>query len=369
MLDVAIQRAQWLALKSAPYAAQAFAAANFVVTDRLPYPTTACDKRWNVYVHPEMLTITTPLLARMLLHEVLGHLVREHCQQTIATEAKPRRANIAQDLEIESWSWDAPLTNSLEGGVTPSQYKLPSGKLWSWYYDHLPTDSCEDTDNDNPKGRDCGSGSDGVPRPYEIEGGISKSEAHAVSRTTAEAIRSYAGTVPEGLKIWADAKLAPPKIDWRARLRSRLSQSQARGKVARTGVLRQRRTKMLMRKWRQPSLHVALLCDTSGSMNGEGSRVLSEAASILASTGRLDCYWCDTEVHIQRGVRHHSQFRPVGGGGTVLAPLIEALGKTRYDVAVLITDALVDFPAASPPTNLLTLVLGEGKCPWPHIRV
>lgn len=356
-----LQRAQWLALKTAPYAAQAFAAARFIISSDLPLPTTACDARWNVYIHPKALEWEPPKLARALLHEILGHLIRQHHTQTIEALVEMHRSNIAQDLEIESWNWPNPLNFEIKDSCTPAAFNLPPGKLWKWYYDNLPITKIK-------KQCDCGSGASGPQRNYEVSGGLSPAHVNVIVKATAEAIKSHAGKIPAGLLVWADAEIKPPVVDWKLKLRSYLSHTCARGHIERNGRLYERSSGMLARKWEKPQPRAALLIDTSRSMFNAGSRVLSEATAILAQLSELDVYWCDTALHSQLKVRRASQLQPIGGGGTIIQPLIDAYESGRYQVGILLTDGECTFPSSTPP-NLCTIIIGNTPCPWPVIRI
>ncbi len=138
-IPIWLERAQYRALKEAPYAATAFAAAKFVITDLVQvngHPTMASDEGWRVYVHPALESQhTCDELAWILLHEILGHLAQNHAKQTRLGGYNSERANEAQDLAIECWKW--PTLKRAKGGLHPLQYGFPENRLWQEYYELL----------------------------------------------------------------------------------------------------------------------------------------------------------------------------------------------------------------------------------------
>ena len=64
----------------------------------------------------------------------------------------------------------------------------------------------------------CGSGADGIPRPGQGDGGLSRWQADLLRRQVAQDVITHGkqpGTVPAGLLRWAEEVLSP-KVNWRA---------------------------------------------------------------------------------------------------------------------------------------------------------
>jgi predicted metal-dependent peptidase len=356
-----LQLAIWLAGRAAPYARLAIASARHVIEPRVPIA--ASDEGWRVYWNPDTLRRPPAEVAWILLHEVLGHLVRGHARQTRLAAAEPRRANVAQDLEIESW--ELPGLVRPADGVWPARYNLPAGKIWPWYYDQLPASvDC-----------DCGSASDGVPRPYERAVDDSDVPAvieplrDAVARVTAEAVAAHPGNVPVGLRVWADAVLAPPRVPWRTVLRrwaATTCSQRGRGDVA--GARERRR--MMLPRLRAARPRVAIIVDTSGSMSALGGRVLGEVVGACRAGAEVDVAWCDVEVVWQRHVTCVTALRPQGGGGTDLRPAIAEAMAGRYDGIVIVTDCATPWPPVA-PHNVFVVAMGDATIPagWPGVNI
>jgi hypothetical protein len=216
---------------------------------------------------------------------------------------------------------------------------------------------------------DCGSGADGAPRPWDGEGprGLTADQAerlrHAVAGDIRHAEQHEPGSVPGGWLRWPETVLRS-RADWRRTLAAEIRRAVASiaGSVDYTYRRPSRRSHTLTGAGRQvvlPSLHrpvpeVAVVCDTSGSMDADLlARVLAEVDAILASTGLraagMATSSVDTEVHARRRVRRASEVDLAGGGGT--------------DMGVGIAAA-----AAQRPRPELIVVLTDGFTPWPHER-
>lgn len=372
-----LESARWRACAVAPYAAPAIAAATLVITDKLPAVTMACDKHYRVYAHPA-LDWSVQELAWVWLHETLGHLVRGHCEASRAFD--PQRANVAQDLEIESWEWLDARAKRPKGGLHPSNMRppLPVGMTWRWYYDNLPQDAedlekaCGGAEN-MP---DCGSGASGGARPYESDAPtgskIERAQARAIARQVAENVKAArmrgAGDVPLGVAVWADAELAPARASFAQRLKMVVSRASRPGMADMTGSMRERRD-LLQPRWRAPAPRVAIVADTSGSMSGaDGGVVLRAINQVVAYAGEATVYYCDTATRVQH-VRRGQKPRPLGGGGTDLGEAVRLAEKTRPDLLIMITDGHMRWPAR-PSCRHIAIITREGADSkgWPALQ-
>ena len=364
-----LDKAFFLARKSAPYALKALAAVRVVWTDKClsnGTPTMACDKHWRVYIHPD-LQVSPEEAAWILLHEVLGHLVRQHHAQCQKIGANPTLANIAMDCEIESWNW--PSLKRPDWGITPAKFELPAGKLWGWYYEKLQQHQS------NHQQFHASSAADGIPRSYELSPDDEQAPAlrpelaEAITQAVAEEIKKI-GDAPASLQVWADAVLAPPKRNWRNALRMFISQHTRRGMHDKTGVFRVHRTSgLLVPSWNTNLPHVVVVADTSGSMSSEGGKVLSEIVGILGASYRTDVVWCDTEPVLQKTVRRHT-LKPIGGGGTDLRPAIDMAQELNPDVMIIITDCETPWPK-EPIKNALVVCASHTAPPqgWRYVNL
>lgn len=370
-VETRIDAAKAMALRAVPYARHVISSCQFVITDKLPVKTAACDKYWRVYIHPET-TLNVPELSWVILHEALGHLVRGHCKAIeLHPDVSSYDLNVAQDLEIESWEWTgAPERPSGENeGLHPSQFNLPVGKVWQWYLENMPKSAKQ-------SGVDCGSGAHGEARDWELGERNApvtpgSPQERLIKKATAEAIKkaSKAGDVPAGMAVWADVELTPPQIDWRRALRTKVNGIISAGVVDMIGPSREKKGVMVPR-WRKPRPRIALVADTSGSMSGEGGNVLGSAVSLCRKFGAIDVVWIDDEPILQRSVRSSSDLKPVGGGGTDLIPAINLCREENYDSVVIITDCETPWPEAS-KSNEIVLATSGGKPPqnWRYINV
>jgi predicted metal-dependent peptidase len=376
-----LDRAFFIARKAAPYGIKALAAVRVVWSDKVlsnGTPTMACDKYWRVYIHPD-LKVTPEEAAWILLHEVLGHLVREHHAQCAKMGAEPGRANIAMDCEIESWEW--PSLKRPTWGVTPAKFNLPTGKLWGWYYDKI-VDQAEnkgkgggDGDKDKQECPHSSSAADGVPRDYELAAddgqapALDPTMAKALIKEVAEEVKR-AGNAPASLQVWADAVLAPPKRNWRNVLKNFLSQNIKRGMQDKSGTHKVHRVNgLLTPSWTTSKPSVVVVVDTSGSMSSVGGKVLTEVVGIIGASATTDIVWCDTVPVVQRNVRRYT-LKPVGGGGTDLRPAIAKGQELGRDAIVIITDCETAWPQM-PPANSLVVCTTERTPPagWKYVNI
>lgn len=214
------------------------------------------------------------------------------------------------------------------------------------------------------EGWDCGSGSDGIPRDYEVEGGINEERADVIRRGVARQVREHKksrGTVPSSWERWAD-EILDPKVDWRTMLGSMVRREIAilqgvrdytySRPSRRQSSFRKRGSGIVLPAMRKPPPpNVSIVVDTSGSMSDTMlGWALSETQGVLktlGSSGRnVSVVSCDAAAGTSQRVRQVSQVNLSGGGGT--------------DMRVGINAALEQRPAAD-----VIIVLSDGYTPWP----
>lgn len=381
--------------------------------------------------------------AAILVHEV-QHLLREHPERfedwLHGTTAKSRLAaagvaamsltsqlqqmfNIAGDCEInddiEASGWRLPSTET-EKPVRAAMLGMPDRLTAEEYIEHMleeketendkkpepepqpsPSPSNESGDQPPPPsppkgtpgcGGSCGCCDGGAQDwekdiPANAPEGMSKDEASLVMMQTAQEVADHVrtngrGSVPLGLQVWAEKLIAPPKVDWRRRLRAlvRNAVSMASGaddytyqkRSRREAVMRQamgRRAPMLP-AMNRPVPNVKLVLDTSGSMSGLLEAALSEVLGVVRAVGSpCEVVAVDAAVHAVQFVAKVSDLNKVtiGGGGTDMRVGIDRAAKGgKADVIVVVTDGYTPWPTlAEMPrrARLVAAVIGTAEVP------
>jgi predicted metal-dependent peptidase len=362
--------------------------------------------------------------AASIMHELM-HWLRDHAKRCRAIAAHPRLWNYAADAEINdditAMGLKLPPTC-----IWAANLGQKDGNIAEVYYQHVrqnakvvkqpgaggggkgdPQDGDGSGDGDGGDSPSAGAGwcgsCAGRPHPQEPKTGSgggekgdkdaagggkgdadkgdggdadgkSDAEAGRIRKQVAEAAVAHAssksrGTVPAGFLAWAQAEIAPPKIDWRTKLAKVLRAAMAYrpGVVTTTwsGFGRKQAAlgfgagRPLTPKWRSPVPRVAVAVDTSGSMgSGEGSPLhaaASEVDGILRATNAaIQFVACDARVHSAKAVRTWQEavreFK--GGGGTDFCPVFEHFENLRSElppeVIIFITDGYGPAPAQAP---------------------
>ncbi|MEV0271209.1 VWA-like domain-containing protein [Hamadaea sp. NPDC050747] len=347
--------ARFRAATDRPYLASALY--SLTVVESQTVPTMAVDRHWRCYVSAEFVDrLPVAQLAAVWLHEV-AHLLRDHHGRASLLPPGQRRdhhrVNVAQDAEINDdlLADGQPLP---EERVDPARLGLPTGLLFEQYLPLLPA---------HIHSHDCGSAAHGVARPWDLPGSdagsVSDVESQALRRSTAAAIRQAArgrGSVPDGWVRWADGVLEPV-VDWRRALTGAIREAAAwaAGAVDYTYQRPSRRSAALrgvvLPRLRQPVPRVAVVVDTSGSMDSEAlATALAEIGGVLRAVGiggnRVTVLSCDAAVHVARRVSTVGEVVLAGGGGTDM--------RIGIDAAIAVPD---------PPA--FVIVLSDGYTPWP----
>lgn len=381
--------------------------------------TFAIDKHWRFYYDPITLKEWgIELGAGVLIHEV-NHVLRSHfLRAKVGGMTNANLANIAQDMEIND--------DLVEEGVkiptdmlVPSMFKKENGRMFEEYYRELYDEAdkieiCTDKDckknkdgkdgkegkgkedsngspSDSPgsgkgKGRtihvhikSCGSGAHGHKDEYEVDGAdgdsLSPAEQEAVRRAVAEEILDYAkksrGTVPGGLKRWADQYLKPT-VPWnrelRVAMRNRLAEVAGLVDFSYSRMSRRQgiQKDLILPGFRRPVPNIVEIIDTSGSVSPKGlERAMAETAGVIKALGRskdVMILSVDAAVHTAKKVFNPKQVELMGGGGTDMTEgfkYIKAHPKIKPDLVILITDGETPYPKEPTPYRTICLLVGD----------
>jgi predicted metal-dependent peptidase len=318
--------------------------------------TVSVDDSWRLHADPELTAGWTPAqLGSVLVHHV-SHLLRAHGERAAA-------AGVSDD-DARAWvrGADAEINDDLVAAgldlpgrpVLPADLGAPPGQLAEQYF--VPGQQRDQCDWD----LDCGSGADGLGRPWDQAGqpGLSPWQSRLLCRQVAQDCIRQAkepGTVPAGLLRWAE-QLLRPVVDWRRVLAAELRRAVAdtAGAVDYSYRRPSRRAsvagQVVLPALRRPVPEVAVVCDTSGSMTEDLlAASLAEVEGLLRSLGlarQLRVLACDTAVAPARRITSARQVELVGGGGTDMGAGITAAAALR-------------------PRPAVTVVLTDGYTPWP----
>lgn len=349
--------------------------------------TVSVDQRWRLRADPDLAAAwSAAQLGSVLVHHVC-HLLRDHSERALASAVSSPDSSIwvrAADAEINDDLIPAGL--ELPGDpVVPRDFGAPDGKLAEEYYGLLKgtegaASSSTGAGSKGVKGDrsgewlDCGSGADGQPRDGEGPGGLDRWQADLLRRQVAEDVARAGrepGTVPAGLLRWAREVLSP-KVDWRRLLAAELRRAVAdvAGAVDYSYRRPSRRASavpdVVLPALRRPVPEIAVVCDTSGSMNEELlTMALAEVEGLLKGLGlrrQLRVLACDTAAGPAQRVSSARQVTLVGGGGTNMGTGIAAAYalRPRPAVCVVLTDGYTPWPSVAPKgMRVVTGLLGD----------
>lgn len=354
------------ATKKYPYLSTALFSMQLVqISDS--FPTMGVDNKWRCYYSKKAVEDWgVEVTASVLVHEV-WHLLRKHHERICGRCSE--KWNQATDREIN---------DDLRGLKFPFQVLLPeqismASNLTAEEY-YLNEKSEGGFVTNLGFGGSC---SDGIKRDWEIRdnknkengsdnetpNGLTPFEAESVIKQTAQEIQNYyknQGYNPRSISMWANSVLSPPKLNYKKELRSRLCKIIKRGNddvsYNRPNYRRSAGDFVFPGSFSlQP--RIAVIIDTSGSMMGEGSKVLSEVNSILKSFDDIVIISADTQIHNIQKVTDVRKICAIGGGGTSMKKAIEDVDKMRVDVILCITDGYTDWndrPTKAKQITLLT---------------
>jgi predicted metal-dependent peptidase len=345
--------------------------------------TIAVDRGWQVHADPEVLdVIAVDDLGRLLVH-LVSHVLRDHGARAEragvgGTDGDPNAWNRASDAEVND-----DLASS--GMVPPCACEMPGGlgaeegRLAEQYYE-LARNARQQWD--------CGSGCDGIARPWDGEGGacgINDRDGEFLRLGVASELQRSEGlepgTVAAGWLRWAE-RILPSRTDWRRVLAAEVQVGVVRvaGMVDYSYRRPSRRSEstpsVIMPTLDRPVPDVAIVCDTSGSMTGDLlAQVLAEVEALLQRVGlrgtNVRVLSCDAQVHSVKRVSRASQVELLGGGGTDMgAGITQALAlRPRPSIIVVLTDGFTPWPAEAPRGAKVIVGVLEGRRgigPWMH---
>jgi predicted metal-dependent peptidase len=343
-----------------PYLATGLFGAHVIATTEIA--TVAVDEGWRMHADPALAAQWTPAqLGSVLVHHVC-HLLRAHGERAAPAGVTPDRAALwvrCADAEINDDLVPAGL--DLPGSpVMPADLAADNALLAEQYYAAVRWRDPFRISNESAGWLDCGSGADGMPRPWDAAGGprLAPSQARLLARQVAQDCIRHgreAGIVPAGLLRWAE-QIMEPAVDWRKALAAELRRAVAdtAGAVDYSYRRPSRRASVagsvVLPALRRPVPQIAVVCDTSGSMSEDLlAAALAEVEGLLRAVGmarQLRVLACDTVVGPVRRVSSARQVELVGGGGTDMGAGIEAASQLR-------------------PRPSITVVLTDGFTPWP----
>ncbi|MBO1416017.1 VWA-like domain-containing protein [Streptomyces sp. FH025] len=353
------------AVRARPYLATALFALHLVESRQVP--TMGVDRHWRCYVSPAFVD-RTPVedLASVWVHEV-SHLLRDHHGRSdrLARDLGLNgpddrlRMNIAADCEINDDVYGDGLVTPA-GALTPERLDLPEGQLMEDYVRGFGFDLRKP----GLAWLDCGSGADGVDRPWESgpdgADGLTPQERDAVRFRVAEGIRARPGSVPKSWRRWAEEAFHPPQ-PWRqllgAAMRSAVSGPGAGGDYSYGRPARRSvgLPGVVLPSLRRRPPRVSVIVDTSGSVSDDelGSALLEVTAIGRAVGGRRDqvsVISCDAAARTVNALCQAADIPLIGGGGTDLRTGFAAALRTRPqpDVVVVLTDGQTPWPAVAP---------------------
>jgi predicted metal-dependent peptidase len=344
--------------------------------------TIAVDRGWQVHADPEVLdAMAVDDFGRLLVH-LVSHLLRDHATRAEragveSTNGDPQAWNKASDAEVNDDL--APL-----GMVPPCAGDMPAGlgaedgRLSEHYYELARSEQRQ---------WDCGSGCDGVDRPWDDRGSagsLNDRDGEFLRLGVASELQrceaQEPGTVGAGWLRWAE-RILPSRTDWRRVLAAEVQVGVLRvsGMVDYSYRKPSRRSEstpsVIMPTLDRPVPDVAIVCDTSGSMTGDLlGRVLAEVEAMLQRVGlrgtNVRVLSCDAQVHAVKRVSRASQVELLGGGGTDMGEgITQALAlRPRPSIVVVLTDGFTPWPTEAPRRAkvIVGLIEGRGASQWMH---
>jgi predicted metal-dependent peptidase len=368
-----------------PYLASALFVTRMVAVEQAN--VVAVDEAWRLYIDPALVdTWDVAQLGSVVVHHV-GHLLRDHA-------ARARTLGLGRK-QAERWvlAADAEINDDLDGAglefpielVTPQSLGFEPHRFAEEYFHAVTARQAQARVEAAPKKAgaattkcDCGSGCDGLPRNWEQPGGLSDSQRVLLRCQVASDILRCCrgllpGTVPVGLQRWAEGTLGA-RVDWRRVLAAEIRRALAlvSGMVDYSYRRPSRRAAtvedVILPGFVRPAPEVAVVIDTSGSMNEELlGRALAEVEGLLRvagdGRGRLRVIPCDTAAHGVQRVSAARQIELLGGGGTNMGEGIAAAIalRPRPNLVVVLTDGFTPWPAEPPPgVKVVVGLLCEG---------
>ena len=384
-----LSRAKLMLYVWTPYFSHLFATMRTVETTEVP--TMAVDQANRLYCNEAfMKTLSKVELAYCLLHEVM-HIVLGHCKRLrtmvdVITERERYCWNLAADLVVQQmlfsmWGCHEPMgivtiTGCIPG--TETRYLSVTGlrkgmgveQYYALLFPYIPEQPAPNGSAIDPL--NAGSGSDGVPKGYEVAPTVAEQAIceHAIQEAAVEADRQESmnkGSVPGDLMTALKAKMRkqPDPFDV---LRSIVSRSVA------SPIGQEEFTFRRMSRRQRPdgarrkgvvryAPECSIIIDTSGSMRGYEDRALTAIAQGLRKVQRPRVIAWDSKCQSAKRLTALAQFDFKGYGGTSMDRAVEVEDKEhRPDVIVLVTDGETSWPAKRTRAKLVIALVKEGDC-------
>jgi len=359
-----------------PYLANALFGVQVTATPEIA--TVAVDDGWRIHADPAVVAEwTAAQFGSVLIHHIC-HLLRDHGPRAQA-------AGVTADT---SRSWTQAADAEINDDLVPSGLELPGRPIQPEDFGGRPGALAEQyfeltREHARPDSWivECGSGADGGTRGWDRSDArrIPAWQAKLLVRLVAQDMLRHnreTGALPGSLLRWAQLTMEPV-IDWRTVLAAELRRAVTvtAGAVDYSYSRPSRRASsadtIILPSLRRPTIEIAVVCDTSGSMSDDLlATALAEVEGLLRSLGlgrHIHLLAVDAAVHVVRRATSVKQLQLVGGGGTDMGAGIAAAAalKPRPAVVVVLTDGLTSWPER-PPRGVRVIVglLGD-RAPRP----
>lgn len=387
--------AKFVASSSWPYLASAVTRMRERWTDDVP--TMGVDKYLRLYLNPNyVVRLKAPTLALLIAGHEVQHVLGDHSDRLTAYRTDEvggnSFANVCHDLAINSGlqsfidsanefrrrSGDIPLAFTMPtDGVFPSMFKdengkpVPVGAISEEYAEllkYLRTPQCG-----KARGHSCGSGGgdakqpweEGDPDPADPETGATSVEVEVIRSQVAQAAvdqeSEQRGTVPGGLRRWAESRLAPVKTPWpqllRRAVKSGLSWARGRKEWSWAQLSRSAPPNILLPHPVDPEPSFVVLIDTSGSMGpADYDPLFRHVYAIMRAVGfrKVPVIACDSAASDVQYVTRIQDIKMVGGGGTDMGVGIAAAAALRKKMVIVFTDCCTTW--SSEPRGMRVII-------------
>ena len=385
-----------------PYLAHALYALDVVETTAVD--GLSADVHWRVYANPIWVTDTDiPEIGRELAH-LVWHLLMDHAGRARTMQVDPTTAehwHRAAELTIHETlnpvgASPKPTTDDAVSAAIQRTGRAGPNQSAEQYYaalSRLPA-TLPDQGPEQPtdQGCRCGSCCDGLTRTSDLPADsdtdtIGQVEADMIRKQVAIDYQEHAakgrGTTPGEALRWAKG-ITHPTIPWEPLLaravRRGIGWTTGRAEPTWTRPSRRQSVtpKILQPGWRRPVPHIAMVIDTSGTIDDQLlGRAMAEVEGAIAALGipgaSVTVLACDAAVSAVTRVRRATDATLIGGGGTDMRVGIAAATqqRPRPDLIVVLTDGYTPWPTTPPPGSaVIVAILGRpgetllGTPPW-----
>lgn len=376
-----LQRARTVIFSHLPFFGSLLAKARITIVDE--GITTACiDMAGRMSISRQFMSeLTSDQLAGLLTHEIMHPAlqfyprfqIRDKIVTSVSPEGKSRPValfNLAQDFFINQ-----SLIESMAAMHQNSNYassailNLPPGGLYNSEFADMSSEEIYDllAEEVDKNGKS--------PAPDGFEGDVSLEEGQDGSSASDEEKKHWAekwknalveaqmdhdrysqmrGVIPAGIRKMIH-ELLNPRVYWRDVVSRWTGEHGGRG--FRTYTRPSRRSEaigtILQSVRRSEISDICVLLDTSGSMGGRETELVSETIAIAEDLNlRLRVICVDCAIHSDNhNVNTVEDINFAGGGGSDLCPAFERLDEERFTGAVIVyTDGFIGVPQTQPPT-------------------